>query len=129
MSSQFRRPLIPAHLLPLFSPSHQRSFSDSASITSAAFSASGMSATSTLSQSTTLNHSITGSLPGVDFLGLQGDLSRLTNTLRAVVEVGDPCWRGDECELSSGVRTGLEQVASHFGRHSELSESRVRYSP
>ncbi|KAJ3934258.1 MAG: hypothetical protein NXY57DRAFT_994997 [Lentinula lateritia] len=126
MSSQFRRPLIPAHLLPLFSPSHQRSFSDSASITSAAFSASGMSATSTLSQSTTLNHSITGSLPGVDFLGLQGDLSRLTNTLRAVVEVGDPCWRGDECELSSGVRTGLEQVASHFGRHSELSESRTR---
>ncbi|KAJ4474739.1 hypothetical protein C8J55DRAFT_518533 [Lentinula edodes] len=127
MSSQFRRPLIPAHLLPLFSPSHQRSFSDSASITSsAAFSASGMSATSTLSQSTTLNHSMTGSLPGVDFLGLQGDLSRLTNTLRAVIEVGDPCWRGDECELSSGVRTGLEQVASHFGRHSELSESRTR---
>ncbi|KAJ3865164.1 hypothetical protein EV359DRAFT_39426 [Lentinula novae-zelandiae] len=127
MSSQFRRPLIPAHLLPLFSPSHQRSFSDSASITSsAAFSASGMSATSTLSQSTTLNHSMTGSLPRVDFLGLQGDLSRLTNTLRAVIEVGDPCWRGDECELSSGVRTGLEQVASHFGRHSELSESRTR---
>ncbi|KAH7870584.1 uncharacterized protein C8R40DRAFT_1175380 [Lentinula edodes] len=127
MSSQFRRPLIPAHLLPLFSPSHQRSFSDSASVTSsAAFSASGMSATSTLSQSTTLNHSMTGSLPGVDFLGLQGDLSRLTNTLRAVIEVGDPCWRGDECELSSGVRTGLEQVASHFGRHSELSESRTR---
>ncbi|KAJ3878496.1 hypothetical protein F5051DRAFT_351946 [Lentinula edodes] len=127
MSSQFRRPLIPAHLLPLFSPSHQRSFSDSASVTSsAAFSASGMSATSTLSQSTTLNHSMTGSLPGVDFSGLQGDLSRLTNTLRAVIEVGDPCWRGDECELSSGVRTGLEQVASHFGRHSELSESRTR---
>ncbi|KAJ3808039.1 hypothetical protein EV368DRAFT_83871 [Lentinula lateritia] len=127
MSYQFRRPLIPAHLLLLFSPSHQRSFSDSASITSsAAFSASGMSATSTLSQSTMLNHSMTGSLPGVDFSGLQGDLSRLTNTLRAVIEVGDPCWRGDECELSSGVRTGLEQVASHFGRHSELSESRTR---
>ncbi|KAJ4469550.1 hypothetical protein J3R30DRAFT_3550973 [Lentinula aciculospora] len=132
MSSPFRRPFIPAHLLPLLhsSSSHQRSLSDSSSIaSSAAFSASGISATSNLSQSTTLNNSMVGSLlrvVDVDPLGLQGDLSRLTNTLRAVIEVGEPCWRGDECELSSGVRTGLEQVASHCQRHSEISENRTR---
>ena len=55
----------------------------------------------------------------------QGDLARLTNTLRAVVEVGEPCWRGDDCELSNGVRSGLEQLAAHSQRHSELSELRV----
>ncbi|KAE9399516.1 hypothetical protein BT96DRAFT_1019417 [Gymnopus androsaceus JB14] len=55
-----------------------------------------------------------------------GDLSRLTNTVRAVIEVNDPCWRGDECELSSGVRTGLEQIAIHCQRHSEISENRTR---
>lgn len=55
-----------------------------------------------------------------------GDLARLTNTLRAVIEVNQPCWRGDECELSNGVRLGLEQVAAHTQRHSELSELRTR---
>ncbi|KAG5638358.1 hypothetical protein H0H81_000492 [Sphagnurus paluster] len=56
----------------------------------------------------------------------QGDLARLTNTLRAVIEVNEHCWRGDECELSNGVRMGLEQVALHTQRHSDLSESRTR---
>ncbi|KAF9466069.1 hypothetical protein BDZ94DRAFT_1188039 [Collybia nuda] len=56
----------------------------------------------------------------------QGDLARLTNTLRAVIEVNEHCWRGDECELSNGVRTGLEHVAAHTQRHSELSELRTR---
>jgi sorting nexin-8 len=55
----------------------------------------------------------------------QSDLARLTNTLRAVTEVNQPCWRGDECELSNGVRMGLEQLAAHTQRHSELSELRV----
>lgn len=55
----------------------------------------------------------------------QGDLSRLTNTLRAVVEVNEPCWRGEDCELSNGVRLGLEHVAAHTQRHSEMSELRV----
>ncbi|GLB41904.1 putative protein with phoX homologous domain, present in p47phox and p40phox [Lyophyllum shimeji] len=55
-----------------------------------------------------------------------GDLARLTNTLRAAIEVNEHCWRGDECELSSGVRLGLEQIAVHTQRHSELSESRTR---
>jgi len=56
----------------------------------------------------------------------QGDMARLTNTLRAVVEVNEPCWRGDDCELSAGVRLGLQQVAAHTQRHSELSELRTR---
>ncbi|KAJ7043606.1 hypothetical protein C8F04DRAFT_1072694 [Mycena alexandri] len=56
----------------------------------------------------------------------QGDMARLTNTLRAVVEVNEQCWRGDDCELSTGVRLGLQQVAAHSQRHSELSELRTR---
>ncbi|KAF9047100.1 hypothetical protein BDZ89DRAFT_1058168 [Hymenopellis radicata] len=55
-----------------------------------------------------------------------GDLARLTNTIRAVVEVNEHCWRGDECELSNGVRMGLEQVAAHCQRHTEVSEIRTR---
>jgi len=55
-----------------------------------------------------------------------GDMARLTNTLRAVVEVNEQCWRGDDCELATGVRLGLQQVAAHTQRHSELSELRTR---
>jgi sorting nexin-8 len=55
----------------------------------------------------------------------QGDLSRLTNALRAVVEVTEHPWRGDDSELDNGVRQGLENVATHTQRYSELSEQRV----
>jgi sorting nexin-8 len=55
----------------------------------------------------------------------QGDMARLTNTLRVLVEVNEQCWRGDDCELSSGVRVGLQAVAAHTQRSSELSELRV----
>jgi len=58
-------------------------------------------------------------------LNEQSDLSRLTNTLRAVVEENERCWRGDDCELSNGVRNGLEQAALHAARHSEMEEARV----
>ncbi|KAJ3982078.1 hypothetical protein F5890DRAFT_1556227 [Lentinula detonsa] len=122
ISSPFRRPFIPAHLLPLFPSSTQRSLDSAAIASSTTFPASGLSGTSNLSQSPMLNNYM------VDPLSHQGDLSRLTNTLRAVIEVSDPCWRGDECELSGGVRTGLEQVALHCQRYSELSENRTRIS-
>jgi sorting nexin-8 len=56
----------------------------------------------------------------------QADMARLTNTLRAVIEVGEPCWRGDDCELSNGVRVGLGRVAEQVQIQSEISENRVR---
>ncbi|KAJ3761305.1 hypothetical protein EV360DRAFT_38122 [Lentinula raphanica] len=124
MSSPFRRPFRPAHLLPLLTPS-RRSLDSSSLTSSAAFSVSGNSGMTIASTSTTSNH-LMAAFMNADSLDLQGDLSRLTNTLRAVVEVNDPCWRGDECELSSGVRTGLEQLAFRCQRHSELSENRTR---
>lgn len=74
--------------------------------------------------------SLTQSFLGFDITGLmdsQGDLSRLTNTLRSVAEVNETCWRGDDCELSNGVRSGLEQLAAHTQRHSEISELRVSH--
>lgn len=78
------------------------------------------------------SQSMVGSL-SQSFLGLnhspynddQGDLARLTNTLRAVIEISETCWRGDDCELSNGVRSGLAQVAAHTQRHSEIAEMRV----
>ena len=90
-----------------------------------------LSPTSTTSSLPGSPPSMTGSLTQ-SFLGLQmtfldnqSDLSRLTNTLRAVIEVNESCWRGDSCELSNGVRAGLEQVAAHTQRHSEIAELRV----
>ncbi|KAG1880479.1 hypothetical protein C8R48DRAFT_752252 [Suillus tomentosus] len=55
----------------------------------------------------------------------QADLARLTNALRAVVEVNERCWRGDECELCDGVRQGIAHVASHTQRQSDLLEQRT----
>lgn len=58
----------------------------------------------------------------------QADLARLTNVLRAVVEVNGRCWRGDECELCDGVRQGIGHVASHTQQQSDLLEQRVSIS-
>ena len=58
----------------------------------------------------------------------QSDFARLTNTLRAVVEVNERCWRSEECELTNGVNGGLEQLALHTQRASEISETRVSRS-
>jgi sorting nexin-8 len=55
----------------------------------------------------------------------QADLSRLTNVMKALVEVNDHCWRGDDCELCDGVRQGIGHVAAHTQRHSDLVEQRV----
>ncbi|CAL1715044.1 unnamed protein product [Somion occarium] len=54
------------------------------------------------------------------------DTARLTNTLKALVEVNDRCWRGDDCELCLGVRQGLSSVAQHTQRHSDVLEERSR---
>lgn len=94
------------------------------------------SSTAGMPRTNSLADSILGSVPflsntaGAAALSIansddQSDLSRLTNTLRAVVEGNERCWRGDECELSRGVRSGLETTAMHCQRHAELSETRV----
>ncbi|KAF9266966.1 hypothetical protein L218DRAFT_1074801 [Marasmius fiardii PR-910] len=99
---------MPAHILtPLLSSLHQN--------------APPASDTSDTASTTTL-----ASAFGFGSLDDQGDLSRLTNTLRSVVEVIDPCWRADECELASGVRAGLGHVAFYCQRQSELAEQRTR---
>jgi sorting nexin-8 len=108
MPPAFRRSYLPTHFaLPNFSP---------------------LSATSSLPGSSSnlaasLNQSILGLR--VPVAEEQGDLSRLTNTLRAVIEANEYCWRGDECDLSNGVRQGLDQLATHTQRYSDLSEARV----
>ncbi|XP_006461904.1 hypothetical protein AGABI2DRAFT_193263 [Agaricus bisporus var. bisporus H97] len=87
-------------------------------------SASSLPGSSSSIMSASMNHSILGlHLPTVEE---QSDLARVTNTLRAVTEVNEHCWRGDECELSNGVKHGLDQLALHAQRHSDLSESRTR---
>ena len=58
----------------------------------------------------------------------QGDLTRMTNTLRVVIEASEHPWRGDDCELSNGVRLGLGSVAHHVQNFADLSEQRVRAS-
>ncbi|ESK96495.1 sorting nexin mvp1 [Moniliophthora roreri MCA 2997] len=76
--------------------------------------------------SSDMNFSMFASAFGLAPIDDQSDLSRLTNTLRAVIEVTDPCWRADECELAAGIRIGLGHVATHCQRQSELSEQRTR---
>lgn len=53
----------------------------------------------------------------------------MTNTLKSLVEVNDKCWRGDECELCSGVRQGLGVVAQHTQKHADVMEDRVCDAP
>ena len=55
----------------------------------------------------------------------QADTARLTNTLKALVEVNNRCWRGEDCELCSGVRQGVSTVAEHTQRHADILEHRV----
>lgn len=78
------------------------------------------------SLSDSISHSLFGLQPIIEPPPPQGDLARLTNTIRATTETSSPCWRGDDCELSNGVRVGLNIVADHTQRHSEVSEARVR---
>lgn len=55
----------------------------------------------------------------------QADLSRLTNTLRTLAEVNGQCWKGQDCDLSEGVRQGVNVVAAHTQRQADLLELRV----
>ncbi|TFK39780.1 hypothetical protein BDQ12DRAFT_711883 [Crucibulum laeve] len=113
----FRRAYLPTHFtLPHLSPSSATSSLPGSS--SSIMSESNMAGS--------LNQSIFGVFNSPSDSQPQGDLARLTNTLRAVIEVNEPCWRGDDCELSNGVRQGLEHVAMHAQRHSEMSEMRTR---
>lgn len=53
------------------------------------------------------------------------DMTRLANVLRAIAEVNERCWRGDECDLCDGVRKGIGHVATHTQHHSDLLEERT----
>lgn len=55
------------------------------------------------------------------------DLSRLTNAMEVLIEVNQPlCWRGEDCELSGGVRRGLGHVSDHFQMQADLVDQRTR---
>jgi sorting nexin-8 len=116
----FRPGYLRAHFpLPVFSPPALSSVSSSQTASSAPLPNFG--------PVPNLMDSIFGGFQPLELDVDQGDMARLTNTLRAVVEVNEQCWRGDDCELSSGVRVGLQAVAAHTQRSSELSELRVRF--
>jgi len=53
------------------------------------------------------------------------DLSRLTNTLKTLAEVSGQCWKGEDCDLSEGVKQGIDAVSSHTQRHTDLLELRT----
>ncbi|KAJ7890524.1 hypothetical protein B0H14DRAFT_3081669 [Mycena olivaceomarginata] len=115
----FRPGYLRAHFpLPVFSPPALSSLSSSQTASSAPLPNFG--------PVPNLMDSIFGGFQPLELDVDQGDMARLTNTLRAVVEVNEQCWRGDDCELSSGVRVGLQAVAAHTQRSSELSELRTR---
>lgn len=59
----------------------------------------------------------------------QADLSRLTNTLKTLVEMNGQCWKGEDCDLSDGVRQGINVVSAHTQRHADLLELRVCLGP
>ncbi len=68
--------------------------------------------------------------PGRAFAGAdsQADSARLTNTLKALAEVNERCWRGDDCLLCAGVRQGVSNIAQHTERHADAMEHRVSQS-
>ncbi|KAI0272764.1 hypothetical protein BC834DRAFT_966732 [Gloeopeniophorella convolvens] len=55
----------------------------------------------------------------------QADLSRLTNTLKTLVEVNGQCWKGEDCDLSEGVKQGIRVTSEHTQRHTDLLEQRT----
>ncbi|KAF8488383.1 hypothetical protein F5888DRAFT_1753380 [Russula emetica] len=55
----------------------------------------------------------------------QADLSRLTNTLKTLAEINGQCWKGQDCDLSEGVRQGINVVSAHTQRQADLLELRT----
>lgn len=119
--SSLRRSYLPAHFASPFSSSFYPPVDDDR--TGPASSTTSLVSGSLSIMSTRTTHS--DDLESDD----QADLARLTNVLRAVVEVNGRCWRGDECELCDGVRQGIEHVASHTQQQSDLLERRVSTPP
>ncbi|KAI0372696.1 hypothetical protein BV20DRAFT_990915 [Pilatotrama ljubarskyi] len=131
-------------LRPSFLPTHLPSFSLAASLSSSALSPSASARWSSHSAPTSLSPASSGSTTSDHdsassiFSGLtpsarrttsldaQADLSRLTNTVKSLVEVNEHCWRGEDCELCAGVRQGLTHVSAHTQRHADALEHRSR---
>ncbi|EPT00758.1 hypothetical protein FOMPIDRAFT_1023672 [Fomitopsis schrenkii] len=88
--------------------------------------ASSPSSASSASDTDSLASSIFGGLARARVRDAQADLSRMTNTMKSLVEVNERCWRGDECELCAGVRQGLVGSATHLQKHSDMLEHRSR---
>ena len=126
-------------LRPSFLPTHlPLSLPPLSAFASTASSASSTSATAPSSTSGSLERDTDASTTSSIFSGLtagsrravldgQADLSRLTNTVKSLVEVNERCWRGEECELCAGVRQGLVHVSAHTQRHADALEHRVSH--
>lgn len=132
-------------LRPSFLPTHLPSFSLAASLSTSALVPSGStrwsshsapaspSRTSAASSAdasdrdsaSSIFSGLTGAARRTTTLDGQADLSRLTNTFKALVEVNERCWRGEDCELCAGVRQGLGHVSDHTQRHADALEHRV----
>ena len=124
-SSILRPSFLPTHLplpLPAFSALTHGSSSTSSSAPSSA-SGSVDPDTDASTTSSIFSGLTAGSRRAV--LDGQADLSRLTNTVKSLVEVNERCWRGEGCELCSGVRQGLVHVSAHTQRHADALEHRV----
>ncbi|KAI0657970.1 hypothetical protein C8Q70DRAFT_999052 [Cubamyces menziesii] len=131
-------------LRPSFLPTHLPSFSLAASLSSSMLSPSSSqrlsqsapasplaasAASSTSSghdSSSSIFSGLAGSVRGITSLDGQADLSRLTNTVKSLVEVNERCWRGEDCDLCNGVRQGLGAVSNHTQRHADALEHRSR---
>ncbi|KAG1746553.1 uncharacterized protein EDB91DRAFT_1117571 [Suillus paluster] len=117
--SSLRRTYLPAHFTFPFFSSHHSPLDDHDHVSGPA-----SSTTSLVSGSFSMLSSRTTNSDDFESDD-QADLARLTNVLRAVVEVNERCWRGDECELCDGVRQGIRHVASHTQQQSDLLERRT----
>jgi hypothetical protein len=62
-------------------------------------------------------------------LTTQADLSRLTNVLKTLVEVNRQCWKGEDCDLSKGVKQGIVALPACTQHHTDLLELRVHPQP